>query len=112
MDTGVGLELRIVRLMATLLFFWTVVMTVVTLQDDRQAWGYGTGAVMVGIMLAFLWKDDLVATGNNREQQKGADIRQQQGFPVFPAQVQAQQVQPTNPALPSSGPSGPIQHSG
>jgi len=115
MDLGVGLELRIVRLAVTLGFFWSVVMAVVTLQDGRAAWGYGFGALALGFAMGFLWKDDLVATGNAREQQKAADITQaQQGVPVFPAApnpVQVHQVQPPTQAIPS-GPSGPIQHSG
>ena len=74
--SGVNMELRIVRLVATLGFFFTVVMAIVTIQGGGSAWGYGVGAALLGFMAAYLWKDDLVAQGNAREQQKAADINQ------------------------------------
>lgn len=110
MAGGVYTELRVVRLVATLGFFWSVVMTIVTLQIGQGAWGYGVGALMCGIMMGFLWKDDLAATGNAREQQKAADItREQQGMPMFPASPNPAPA--STQALPP-GPSAPIQHSG
>ena len=78
--SGVNMELRIVRLVATLGFFFTVVMAIVTIQNDESAWGYGVGAALLGFMAAYLWKDDLVAQGNAREREKAADItRSNQG---------------------------------
>lgn len=107
----VGVGVHVIRYASTLGFFGSVILTILALQGDDRALGWVFGVAVFGIMMVVSWWDEFVAAGNAREQQKGADIRQQQGFPMFPAQVQAQQVPPPNPALPP-GPSSPIQHSG
>jgi len=104
------MELRIVRLVATLGFFFTVVMAIVTIQNDESAWGYGVGAALLGFMAAYLWKDDLVAQGNAREREKADGIaRSNQGhgqivFPTPPNQLPA-----PGQVTPPTGPSSPIQ---
>jgi len=104
----VGVELWIVRLVSTLLFFGFVVMSVVTVQSGEKAWGYGLGALAFGIAAGFLWKDELVAQANLREQQKADNIHrsnQHQGQIVFP--TAANQLPSQVP--PPTGPSSPIQ---
>jgi hypothetical protein len=104
----VGVELWIVRLASTLLFFGFVVMAVVTIQSGEKAWGYGLGALAFGIAAGFLWKDDLVAQANLREQQKADGIRtSQQEQLIFPDSS----TQPARPVPPPTGPGSPIQRS-
>lgn len=109
--SGVNVELRIVRLVATLGFFFNVVMAIVTIQGHGNAWGYGVGAALLGFMAAYLWKDDLVAQSNLREQQKTVELnRSQRGYPMFPGPPN--QSSTHNDPGPPAGPGSPIQRSG
>ena len=105
------MELRIVRLVATLGFFTVVTLAVVNLAG---AWGYVVGSVLFGFMVWVFWRDELNARANEHEQEAAAKIRRQQTdqmqeMPMFPASPNP--APPPTQALPP-GPSAPIQHSG
>lgn len=89
------MELRIVRLLATLGFFGTVTAFMVAVSSERGwsgAWGYLVGAVLFGAMTAFLWKDEASARADERAMRE-----------VQAAQSGGQQVPPPNAGGARSG---------
>jgi hypothetical protein len=70
MGTQGDLELRLIRLVATLGFFGLVTMVAVSFAGP---WGYVIGAGLFGGMTCFLWRDDLAARAKERVHRQASD---------------------------------------